>query len=210
MATVNLITLTEPLSAASEAYRMLRTNLMFSNVEQPIRTLLVTSPAVDDQKSVALANIAVTLAQAGNKTILIDTDLRNSQQHSIWGIENKGLAEMMRDDTLLANPPLAASGVDYLSILPAGEKVLNPADVLSSKRLMDIIGILKARATYVLFDAPPVLTTTDATLLGIKVDGVLLIVRNGTTRRDEVKRAKDALERVHARVLGAMMTHARR
>jgi capsular exopolysaccharide synthesis family protein len=208
MANANLITLTDPQSNAAEAFRTLRTNLMFSSVERPIQTLLVTSPAQDDNKSITLANLAVTFAQSGNKTILVDANLRQPAQHSIWNVSGKGLSQMMLEDSLLSNPPLQESGVPNLQILTAGEQAPNPADLLSSKRMADIIGILKARATYVLFDAPSVLSSTDATILGVKLDGVLLVIRSGKTRRDDVDRARVALERVNARIVGAVMTNA--
>lgn len=203
----NLITLTDPRSAAAEAYRTLRTNLMFISVENPVQTLLVTSPADGEGKSLALANLAVTFAQAGNKTILVDADLRRPQQHEIWNIRNRGLATMMLDDTALSNPPLTESGVENLHILPAGDEPPNPADILSSTRMNEIIGVLKARAAYVLFDSPPVLAATDAALLGVKLDGSLLVVRAGSSRRDQTIRARQALEQVNARVLGAVLTN---
>lgn len=209
MATPDLITLTDPRSAAAEAYRTLRTNLMFSSVEKPIHTLLVTSPALDDHKSIAVANLAVTFAQSGNKTILVDCDLRQPAQGRIWGVDSdKGLSTMMLDDSALANPPLIQTDVPNLQLLTTGERPPNPADLLSSQRMLEIIGVLKARATYVLFDSPPVLLATDAALLGVKVDGALLVVRTGKTRRDESSRARDTLERVNVRVLGAVLTHA--
>lgn len=205
----NLITLTDPRSAASEAFRTLRTNLMFSSVENPIQTLLVTSPSSPANKSEALANLAVTFAQSGNKTILVDTDLRNPRQHEIWGVKNdKGLADMMLDDTLLSTPPLVDTPVEHLKLLTTGTIPPNPADVLSSKRMADIIGLLKARANYVLFDSPPVLTATDAALLGIKLDGVLLVVTAGDTRREDANNARTALEMVHARVVGAVLMNS--
>lgn len=211
MATPNLVMLTDPRSAAAEAFRTLRTNLMFSSVETPIRTLLVASAAREDGKSVALANLAVTFAQAGNKTILVDTDLRQSSQHQIWGVDNKrGITSMMLEDAAISNPPLIETVVPNLSLLCAGENAPNPADLMSSKRMDEIIGVLKARATYILFDAPPVLAATDAALLGTKLDGTLLIVRAGSTRRDLAMQARDALERVHVRVVGALMTNAPR
>jgi len=211
MAQANLITLTDPRSAAAEAYRTLRTNLMFSSVENPIHTLLVTSPANADDKSDVLANLAVTFAQAGHKTILVDSDLRQPAQHSIWGVNNdRGLTTMMLEDATLANPPLVETGIDNLLLLPAGPLPPNPADILSSPRMEEIIGVLKPRAPYILFDSPPVLAVTDASLLGVKVDGVLLVVRAGKTRRDHTLRAQNRLESVHVRVLGAAMTNAPR
>ena len=211
MAIESLITLSQPRSAAAEAFRSLRTNLMFSSVDKPLRTLLATSAARDDQKSLTLANLAVTFAQGGNRTILVDADLRQPRQHEIWGIAGgSGLTGMMVDDSAIAEPPLAATEVENLQILTAGELPPNPADLLGGKRMESIITALKARADYVLFDSPPVLAATDAALLGIKLDGALLIVRAGDTRRDHTADARQALERVHVRVVGAVLTNAPR
>ncbi|MEL6527397.1 MAG: CpsD/CapB family tyrosine-protein kinase [Chloroflexota bacterium] len=210
MATPNLITLTDPRSAAAEAYRTLRTNLMFSSVENPIQTLLVTSPVEGEGKSEALANLAVTFAQSGNKTILVDADLRRPAQHDIWGVAPKGLTTMMLDDSALSNPPLVQTEVENLMLLPAGTDAPNPADLLSSKRMTDIIGVLKARANYVLFDSPPVLAATDAALLGIKLDGVLLVLKSGDSRRDQTTAARERLEQVNVRIAGAVLTNAPR
>lgn len=207
----NLITLTEPRSAAAEAYRTLRTNLMFSSVERPLSTLVVTAPAHSEGKSLVLANLAVTFAQSGHRTILVDSDLRRPTQHTLWGLDNtRGLTTMMLNDSALADPPLASVGVDNLYVLPAGELPPTPADVLGSQRMLDIIGLLKARAQYVLFDSPPVLVAADAALLASRLDGVLLVVRAGHTRREHAARAREALERVHARIVGAVLSNAPR
>ena len=211
MANVNLITLLQPRSAAAEAYRSLRTNLMFSSVEDPIRTLLVTSAAREDQKSATLANLAVTFAQSGNKTILVDADLRQPKQHEIWDIENgPGLSAMMLNDSAITMPPLNATDVENLQVVTSGELPPNPADLLSGKRMDEIINVLGDRADYVLFDSPPILAATDAALLGIKLDGALLAIRAGDTRRDHTAQARQALERVHVRIVGAVLTNAPR
>lgn len=211
MTKVNLITLTDPRSAVAEAYRTLRANLIFGTPEKPITTLVVTSTAQPDNKSIALANLAVTFAQAGHTTILVDGDLRKPTQHTVWGVENsRGLMTMMTDVSALATPPLLPTGVENLSLLPAGGLPEVPADAISSRRMDEIIGVLKARANYVLFDAPPVLAASDAALLGHKVDGVLLIVQSGKTRRDDAQKARQALERIQVRVLGAALTNAPR
>ena len=211
MQNASLITLSQPRSAASEAYRSLRTNLMFSSVESPIQTLLVTSAARDDQKSVTLANLAVTFAQSGNRTILVDADLRQPKQHEIWNLDPKlGLSRMMMNDGAIGDPPLQATAVNGLEIVCAGDLPPNPADLLGGQRMNEIIAALKNRADYVLFDSPPVLAATDAALLGIKLDGVLLTVRAGETRRDHTAQARQALERIHIRVVGAVLTDAPR
>jgi non-specific protein-tyrosine kinase len=207
----NLITLTDPRSAAAEAYRTLRTNLMFSSIEQPIQTLLVTSVSESEHKSVTLANLAVTFAQSGHRTILVDCDLHRPSQHDIWGISNDyGLTTMMLEQAAMSTPPLAETGVEELAILPSGPLPPIPADVLSSQRMNEIIGVLKARADYVLFDSPPVLAASDAALLGSKLDGVLLVIRAGHTRRDHVARAKEALEQINVRLIGTVLTNAPR
>ncbi len=209
METAKLITLSQPRSAASEAYRSLRTNLMFSSVESPIQTLLVTSAAREDQKSVTLANLAVTFAQSGNRTILVDADLRQPKQHEIWNSANdRGLSSMMVEDSAIDKPPLQDTAVDGLKIVCAGELPPNPADLLSGRRMDEIIAALKQRADYVLFDSPPILAATDAALLGIKLDGALLAIRAGETRRDHTTQARRALERVHVRIVGAVLTNA--
>lgn len=157
-----------------------------------------------------IANLAVTFAQSGNKTILVDADLRKPQQHTLWNIPNQqGLSTMMLDDAQLATPPLVdIDTVEGLQVLPSGTPPPNPADLLSSRRMNDIIGLLKARANYILFDAPPVLAATDATVLGSKLDGILLVIRAGKTRRDHAAKARQALERVHVRILGTALTNA--
>ena len=209
MPKVNLITLTDPRTAAAEAFRSLRTNLMFSSVENPLHTLLITSTAQSDDKSTTLANLAVTFAQSGNKTILVDSDLRRPSQHEIWGIPNdRGLTTMMIEDGAMSTPPLVDTEITGLQILPSGPLPPNPADILSSQRMSALIGVLKARANYVLFDAPPVLAATDAALLGAKLDGILLVIKAGHTRRDHTVRAREALERVHVRILGAVLSNA--
>jgi non-specific protein-tyrosine kinase len=176
-----------------------------------ISVFAVTSAANADDKSSATANLAVTFAQAGHKTILVDGDLRKPSQHTLWGVENgRGFASLFTDDAALATPPLTQTKVDNLWLLTAGSTAASPSDLFGSARLADIIGVLRARAHYIIFDAPPVLAVSDVTGLGSKLDGVLLVVRAGTTRRDHTQRAREALERAHVRVLGAALTNAPR
>lgn len=207
----NLITVTNPQSPVSEAYRTLRTNLMFYSTEKPLHTILITAVSAPEDKSDVVANLAVTFAQSGHKTIIVDADLRRPHQHTLWGVSNeRGLTSMMTDSALLANPPLVATKIENLSLLPSGVLPPVPADILSNQRMGEIIGILKARADYVIFDAPPILSATDASLLASKLDGVVLAVRAGKTRRDHLSQAQSALAKVHVRVLGTILTNAPR
>ncbi len=203
----HLVTLTDPRSPAAEAFRTLRTNLMFSSLERPLTTLLVTSAAAEEGKSTTLANLAVTMAQGGRKTILVDCDLRHPHQHEIFGVPGEpGLSNMMLNNQ--DRPPLVATSVEGLSLLPAGTPPPNPADLLGSRQMETIIANLKSRADIVLFDAPPVIAVTDAALLASKLDGALLVVCAGQTRRDHAVQAKALLERIHVYIVGSVLTNA--
>lgn len=205
----DLITLTDPRSPATEAYRTLRTNLYFSSLDQALETLLVTSAAPGEGKSTILSNLAVTMAQGEKRTILVDADLRRPSLHDLFNVGNsQGLTTMVVDDSALAEPPLVATGVENLLLLPSGPQPPNPAEILGSRRMEEIIATLKARADIVLFDAPPAVAVTDAAVLGTKVDGVLLVFSAGKTRREHAVRAKEVLERVQVRLVGAVLNNA--
>jgi capsular exopolysaccharide synthesis family protein len=204
-----LITLTDPRSPVSEAYRTLRTNLEFFSLDEPIRTLVVTSPEPEEGKSTVLANLAVTLAQGGKRVILVDCDLRRPTQHTLFGLDNTtGLMTMMLDEAAQSDPPLHETPVDGLQVLPAGPLPPNPAELLGSRRIKETMTTLLEQADMLLFDAPPVLAVTDALVLAVQTDGVLLVVKAGSTRREHVQRAKERLERVNARIVGAVLNNA--
>ncbi len=204
---MTLITLSDPRSPMSEAYRTLRTNLSFYSLDDPLRTLVVTSPAPDEGKSAVAANLAVTLAQAGNRTVLVDCDLRKPVVHELFGVSNqRGFTEMVLDEK--SDPPLQMTSVENLWVLTSGVKPPNPADLLGSRHVDRIIERLKAVADIILFDAPPVIAVTDAVVLGAKVDGVLLVVQAGKTRREHAERAKHILEQARVRIVGVTLTNA--
>lgn len=205
-----LITISNPRSPIAEAYRALRTNLEFSNLDKSLRALLVTSAGAEEGKSTTLANLAVTIAQSGKRVILVDADLRRPTQHQIFELKNNvGLTDMARDDALLAAPPLQDSGVPNLQILTSGQLPPNPAEILGSKRMSDILAALLERADLILFDAPPVLAVTDAVVLSAKMDGVLLVVSAGKTKRENAKKARAQLEKINARILGAVVNNVK-
>ncbi|MEZ4646174.1 MAG: CpsD/CapB family tyrosine-protein kinase [Chloroflexota bacterium] len=204
---MSLITLTDPRSPASEAYRALRTNLQFYSLDHPIRTLVVTSPAPDEGKSTTVANLAVTMAQSGRRTILVDCDLRRPSLHTLFSRQTEpGLTNLVLGES--DELPLQETAVPDLWLLTSGPKPPNPADLLNTRRLDQIIEQLTARADIVLFDAPPVVAVTDAAILGAKVDGVLLVLSAGKTRRDHAERAKEMLEKAKARIVGVALTNA--
>jgi capsular exopolysaccharide synthesis family protein len=206
----HLITVADPRSPVSEAYRTLRTNLDFSSLDKPIKTMLVTSAGPGEGKSTVLANLAVTTAQAGRKVILVDCDLRRPTLHNIFDLKNDvGLTTMVVDDAAMESPPLRDTGVESLQLVSSGPLPPNPSELLGSRRMEEIIAALLERADVVLFDAPPVVAVTDAAVLATKVDGVLLVVNAGGTKRDYARVAKARLEKVNANLLGAVLNNVR-
>ncbi len=204
-----IITLSDPRSAAAEAYRTLRTNIEFSSVDEPLHTLLVTSSAPTENKSVAVANLAVAMADGDRPVILVDADLRRPSQHTLFGLPNdKGFTNLFRNSEALDNPPLQSVPNTSLRLLTSGPLPSIPSQLLASQKMAEVIERLAALAEIVIFDAPPLITVNDASLLASRVDGVLLVVKAGDTKRDHVKAAKDRLEKVNARLIGAVLTHA--
>jgi non-specific protein-tyrosine kinase len=216
MSQLDLITLTDPRSPASEAFRTLRTNLEFTSLEHPLRSLLVTSPASETNKSETVANLAVIMAEGGRKVILVDGDLRKPAQHKILHLDNeRGLADLLRasksgeGEGVDLETLLQESGVEGLRVLTSGALPQNPSVLLGGPEMAEAIAALTQEADMVILDAPPVLAVTDASLLAAQVDGTLLVVRAGATRREHVQRAQALLSKVNARLVGAALTHAR-
>ena len=205
-----LATLTHPRSPAAEAYRALRASLAMSGLEHPVHTLVVTSAAPGEGKSIALANLAVVMAQGGQRVILADADLRHPTLHELFGAPNeRGLTTLLEGEDALSAPPLTAVvGVDSLQLLTSGPAPLDPAARLGSKRMEEVLAALQKRADLLLIDAPPVLAATDAAALGMKADGVLLIVQAGHTSREHLGQAKDKLEQAHVHLVGVALTNA--
>lgn len=204
-----IITLTNPRSAAAEAYRTLRTNIEFSGVDQKLRTLLVTSSAPTDEKAATVANLAVAMADGDRRVILVDADLRRPGQHTLFGLPNEqGFTNMFRDEESFTNPPLQAVPTTSLQVLTSGPLPPIPGQLLASQKIEEVLNRLAGLAEMVIFDAPPIVTVNDASLLASKVDGVLLVIKANSTKRDHVKAAKDRLEKVNARLVGAVLTNA--
>lgn len=201
-----LVTLSSPRSPISEAYRTLRTNLQFVSLDKPLQSLLVTSSGPEEGKSTMLANLAITIAQGERKVILVDCDLRRPNLHQLFGLAHKrGLTTMMVEEQAMSDPPLQETGVPGLQLLASGVLPPSPSDLLGSQRMDRVLDALKERADMVLLDSPPVVAVSDAAILATKVDGVLLVVSAGQTKRDSVQTAKAKLQKVNANLLGAVL-----
>lgn len=207
-----IITLAEPTSEATEAYRALRVNLSYATLDHPVKTLVIAAPATEGNMPVpadVAVNLAVVAAQAGQRVILVDADLRHPHLHDIFGVPNAGgLTQAILALEKKTELPLLATEVPGLRLLTTGKVPPNPADILSSNRMADLIVLLTERADLVIFQAPPVLVAVDAAALAARADGMLLMVRSGKTRRDRIENAKAILERYKVRLLGAVLTDA--
>lgn len=205
---LGLVTISDPLSPISEAYRTLRINLQFATLGVQLRTLLVTSAGAGEGKSTTLANLAVTVAQTEQSVVVVDCDLRRPGLHKLFGLSNElGLTTMMADDQALDEPPLQPTEVDGLRLLASGPLPARPPDLLGSRRMDRVIEKLLGEADLVILDAPPIMAATDALVLSTKVDGVLLVASAGTTKREQAQRAVERLNKVNARLVGAVLTN---
>lgn len=201
----DLVTVAQPNSPAAEAYRTLRTNIQFASLDRPVRSLLVTSSAADEGKTTILANLAVTFAHAGTRTLLVDCDLRRPALHTLFGVDNAlGFTSLVLESGF-DRPPIRPTEVENLSILPSGPLPPNPADFLGSARVERTLAALQTEADMLLFDAPPAIAVTDAAMLARRVDGVLLVVSAGRTKREHALKAKANLEKVGANLLGVVL-----
>ncbi len=203
-----LIAASSPRSDAAEAYRTLATNIQFSSLDRPVRTLLVTGATPDEDKTTVLANLAITLGSTGRRVVVVDCDLRRPRLHSVFGVdEAPGLTSMILDATL--GPPIQDTMFPNVHVVTSGPLPPNPAELLGSERMGRAIAQIGADADYVLFDAPPVTLVSDAAMLAARLDGVLLVVASGRTRREAARRAKEQLDRVGARLLGTALSNVK-
>jgi non-specific protein-tyrosine kinase len=206
---IGLITIDDPIAPASEAYRTLRMNLQFASLDHKIHALLITSPGPGEGKSTTLANLAVTMAQVEQRVVMVDCDLRRPHLHQVFGLSNEvGLTTMMVDDEALENPPLQDTPIKDLRLLASGTLPPRPSDLLGSQRMEKVIERLRDEADILLLDAPPLMAVTDAVVLSTKVDGVLLVVSAGETRRENVQRAIERLTKVGANIVGSVLNNA--
>lgn len=191
---------------AKESYRVLRTNLQFASVDRPLRTLLVTSPSPSEGKSLTAANLSIVLAQAGRQVILVDADLHRPRQHRIFKLpHNVGLTSALLDETGALDGLLCESPVPGLQVMTSGQVPPNPAELLGSARMRELLAQLTSLADIVVIDSPPTMAVSDTAVLSGLVDGVLLVLDAGKTRRELALRALTGLRQVKAHVLGVVL-----
>lgn len=201
-----LIVLKQPRSPTAEAFRMLRTNLASGSRRQLPRTLLITSPGPEEGKSLTAANLAVAIAQFGKHVILVDADLRRPTQHTIFEMDNEmGLSTALTDTRFGLDEVLQSTPLENLRLLTSGPLPLNPAELLNSRRMAELIALLQQSADIVIFDSPPTLVAADVLTLAPHMDQTLLVVNSGHTRQAPAQRCIEVLGAVRARILGAVI-----
>jgi len=191
---------------ATEAYRVLRTNLQFAMVDRQLKLLLITSPSPMEGKSLTAANLAVALARGGRRVVLVDVDMHRPTQHRLFRLVNNiGLTTLLLAENAPLDRLLQKTGIPGLQVLTTGPLPPNPAELLGSRRMQDILGKLKEHADIVILDSPPVMAVADAVILSSLADAVLTVVRAGKTRREAARQALNALQQVKARVIGVVL-----
>jgi tyrosine-protein kinase Etk/Wzc len=200
-----LVTHFAPKSPISEAYRTIRTNIQFAQADKSVKTVLVTSSGPGEGKSTSVANLAITFAQMGANTLLIDADLRRPVLHGIFGqSRNEGLTNILVG-RLTPEEGIRPTRIENLSLLTSGTLPPNPSELLNSHMMQRFLDDAAKKYDIVLIDTPPVIAVTDAAVLSTLVDGVVVVVLSGKTEKDTVLRSRDLLEKVNARMLGVLV-----
>lgn len=197
-----------PKSQVSEAFRALRTALLLSQADHPPHVILVTSSLPREGKTTAAANLAVTLAQLGDRTLLLDADLRKPGVGRVLNLaegEYAGLSSYLAGVSSLELVTIPHPAIPNLAAIPTGPLPPNPADLLSSHRMADAIAELRTKYKFIVIDSPPIMAATDAVILSVQADGVLLVVRSGETPKEAFTRARDLLVSVKCRLLGVVL-----
>ncbi|MBF7081419.1 CpsD/CapB family tyrosine-protein kinase [Desulfallas sp. Bu1-1] len=197
-----LVTWHNPKSPVAETYRILRTNIQFMNIDRKIKTILITSPGPNEGKSLTTSNLAVSMAQNNNKVIIIDADLRKPVLHDVFNVSSRaGVTDVLLGHAELSSA-LKETGIENLSILPSGLLPPNPAEMIGSARMKQLIRQTEDLADVVLIDSPPLMPVADGALLAAAVDGVILVIARGLTKIDQALKAKDIITSSQSRLLG--------
>jgi succinoglycan biosynthesis transport protein ExoP len=205
-----LLAAEHPTGTESEMFRTLRTNIKFSRPDGRVQALLVTSSGPEEGKSTVSSNLGITLAGGMKKTVIIDTDFRKPKMHRVFGVKNnRGLVEMLVGEANLEEV-IQPTAVNNLFVVPRGSNPPNPAELLDSDRMREVIRVLKSRFDFVLFDSPPVGSVIDASILAGQVDGTVMVVEAGKFDAGFIQRAIQQIEKAHGRILGVVINKTKR
>lgn len=202
-----IITVTNPKSPISEAYRLLRTNIDFSAIDEQLKILMITSAEQGEGKSTTATNLAVVFAQSDKKVLLMDADMRKPTMHHMFNKSNRwGLTTLLSGQTTLKEV-IKETNIPNLNLITSGGVPPNPSEMLASNKMSSILEELKELYDIVVVDTPPALAVTDAQILASKCDGVILIINSGKLKREIAIKLKASLEYVKARILGVVLNN---
>jgi len=199
----------EPDSEIAEQYRILRTNIQAINSKNPVKAITITSSMHKEGKTITAINLAISMANDLNKKriLLIDADLRRAKVNEYLGFNSEvGLSNLICDGSNIEDA-LFNIGIDNLTILPSGKIPSNPAELLGSVKMINLIHLLKSKYDYIIIDTPPVIPLTDAGLLGAQTDGVILVIQASRTQKGAVEHAQGLLKQAQAKILGYILTN---
>lgn len=207
---VALITDYDSSGHISEEYRTLRTNISFSRADSTLRTIVLTSDGPAEGKSTVSANLAITFANQGQKTILVDLDMRKPTVHATFGVQNtSGLVNLLTDPIKDLEALLPSycneSRIDNLTVLTSGPTPPNPSELLGSDRMVTLLATLNKHYDRIILDTPPVVSVTDAQIVSSRADATILVVPYGIAQKASVIDAKMLLQKVHANIIGVVM-----
>ncbi len=202
-----LVAAFHPKFPITESYRILRTNIQFLSIDNPVKTMVFTSAGPQEGKTLTTANLGVTMAQAGSRVVLVDCDLRRPALHKPFQMNNlKGLTNILLGESSI-EAVLQTTGVGNLSLIASGPLPPNPAELLNSRRMATFIERLKESYDYVLFDSPPALAVADAAILASQVDGAVMVINAGEVAPQAALKAKAILDNAKARILGVVLSN---
>ena len=206
-----LVMIKDPHSVGAEAYRVLRANLQFASIDDPLHVLQITSAAPGDGKTKISANLAIAIAQAGRRVILVDGDLRRPMQHRVFSlVNNVGLTTALIHNGTDPTSALQQTSVPGLRVMTTGPLPPNPSELLGSLRMGGLIKMLKAECDILVLDSPPATLVADTAVLAMQADGVLVVMWAGRTRREQTRHALTVLKQARARILGIVLNGTNR
>ncbi|MED4000947.1 CpsD/CapB family tyrosine-protein kinase [Priestia aryabhattai] len=196
-----------PKDPVAEQYRTIRTNIQFSNVDQDIKTIVLTSSGAEEGKSTTSSNLATVYAQQGLNVLLIDADLRKPTSHYTFRLENHiGLTNVLTRQSTLAQA-VQESEIPHLSVLTSGPIPPNPSELLASAQMAELLKEMKKQFDMIIFDTPPILAVADAQILANQVDGTILVVSSGKTEKDAALKSKELLSNAKGKLLGVVLNN---
>jgi len=200
-----LITHYKPRSPISEAYRSLRTNLQFASVDGHIKTAVITSPAPREGKTLTTSNLAIIEAQAGLKTLLLDTDLRRPMIHNLFNLDKENGISRVLTGKLKLDEAIKKTEIENLYIITSGPIPPNPSELLASNKMKETLKALREKFDFIVMDSPPMIAVTDPVILGQEADGIIFVIRSGTTSRDIAEKCKSNAEYAKIKILGTVL-----